>query len=196
MWTHNRLIGLTFKLSTYRCFGLELFLNCLLIIMVVNLKPLKIKPLIIMNRKHFQVLKQRTLYRLTHLLPTLWVLSIIFCAWCSESNISKEMHVGNGTLVTHELSKTHFTTQNNLAPVMLCQYLLTEDKCCYCFVISTLAGDLGSAVPVSAAKECQLIWGHSEKSTIFLTTDKQRWLIWTPKTLPTEPLKSYDGSEH
>lgn len=153
-------------------------------------KPIKIKPMIITNRQHLQVLKQRMLCQMRYLLLTLWILPIIFCAWCSESNISKEMHVGNGTLVTHELSKTHFTTQNNLAPVMLCQYLLTEDKCCYCFVISTLAGDLGSAVPVSAAKECQLIWGHSEKSTIFLTTDKPRWLIWTPKTLPTEPLKS------
>lgn len=115
---------------------------------------------------------------MTYLLPTLWGLSIIFCARCSESNISREMHISNGTLVTHELLETHFTTQNNLAPVMLCQYLLTEDKCCYCFVISALAGDLGSAVPISAAKECQLIWGHSEKSTIFLGTDKQRWWIF------------------
>lgn len=141
------------------------------------------KPVIIMKRQHFRVLKQsvRTLYQVTYLQPTLWILSIIFCAWRCESNISKEMHVGNGTLVTHELSKTHFTTQNNLAPVMLCQYLLTEDKCCYYFVISTLAGDLGSAVPVSAGKECQQIWGHSQKSTIFLTTDKQKWLIWTTK---------------
>lgn len=88
MWTHNRLIGLTFKPNTYRCFGLELFLNCLSIIMqsVGEFQSMKIKhPMIIMNQRVFSIEK--------------WSVSAVEHTRCFvfvfESNISWAMRICN-----------------------------------------------------------------------------------------------------
>lgn len=65
---------------------------------------------------------------------------------------------------------------NNLVPVMLCQYPRTQDGCCYYFVISTFRREPQRSR--CRAPECQLMTGQLEKSSKFVTADREPWWIW------------------
>lgn len=65
---------------------------------------------------------------------------------------------------------------NNLVPVMLCQYPSAQDGCCYYFVISTFRREPQRSR--CRAPECQLMTGQLEKSSKFVTADREPWWIW------------------
>lgn len=65
---------------------------------------------------------------------------------------------------------------NNLVPVMLCQYPRAQDGCCYYFVISTFRREPQRSR--CRAPECQLMTGQLEKSSKFVTADREPWWIW------------------